>query len=275
MNDRQSSVSYFNERGRRILTRPYRVFDTEDLDYYFIQNKEVDLANTLQNFHDVAIGKDITLEKFKTTLENLKNFLLQFDPVQNLFSGVHIPFIVPQISEPAGDLSHSVIERFLPYLESSFKRCYPKAHFKAIVQGGSSLNANLKIAERSRYQELLDCAKKSNLIGWYFPQALQQFDIDSQVEQIEELPKITGMCLSGPAEILSANIGKPNLLINTDGYAPILTMPGVQHMDDRLTLALKSYGPHLEFWCMSNELLPGVKQVSEQWSGGITLFSNS
>ena len=93
------------------------------------------------------------------------------------------------------------------------------------------------------------------------------------MKQIAELPYEPGLCLSGPMEVLSANIGRPDLLINAKGYAPILTMPAVKHVDERLTLALKSYGPHLEFWCLSNELTPGVKQVSEQWSGGISVFS--
>jgi hypothetical protein len=76
-------------------------------------------------------------------------------------------------------------------------------------------------------------------------------------------------------EVISANIGKPDLLINDEGYAPILTMPSVRHINDCLALALKSYGPHLEFWCLSNELTPGVKQVSEQWAGGYSLFSKA
>ncbi len=141
------------------------------------------------------------------------------------------------------------------------------------MQGGSTLSGNLRVDERSRYKNLLDTATESDLIGWYFPQALQQFDIESQVKQIEELPHESGLCLSGPMEVLAANIGKPNLLLNEEGYTPILTMPAVKHVDEKLTLALKSYGPHLEFWCLSNELAPGVKQVSEQWSGGISLYS--
>jgi hypothetical protein len=109
-------------------------------------------------------------------------------------------------------------------------------------------------------------------MGWYFPQALQQFDLDSQVDQMRDLPNVEGVCLSGPAEIFAALIGKPDLLINEHGYSPILCMSALQHADDRLALVVKSYGPHLEFWCLSQMLTPGVKQVSEQWSGGMTFF---
>jgi hypothetical protein len=275
MNAEQSSVSFFNDRGRRVLTKPFRVFDTEDLDFYYIQNKEVDLTEILKNFHDVGIGESINLGQFQTSLENLKNRFKHIHSLKNLFNGVHIPFIIPKINKNNNDLSYTAIERLLSQLESSFKRQYPKSHFKAIMQGGSALFGNLRVDDCSRYWDLLNSIIGSDLIGWYFPQALQQFDIESQVKQIEELPHEFGLCLSGPMEVLSANIGKPDLLINEEGYAPILTMPAVKHIDDRLTFAFKSYGPHLEFWCLSNELAPGIKQVSEQWSGGISVFCSA
>lgn len=273
MRSQQSFVSFFNQRGRRVLTKPFRVFDTEDLDYYYIQNKEVDLTEILRNFHTVGIGESISLEEFQTSLEELKTRFQSMPVLKNLFSGVHIPFIVPSLESVVDELSYKAVERLLPKLELSFKRHYPKAHFKAIMQGGSTLSKNLRIDERSRYKNILDTARDSDVIGWYFPQALQQFDIESQVVQIEELPRDPGLCLSGPMEVLSANIGKPDLLINEEGYAPILTMPAVKHVDEKLILALKAYGPHLEFWCLSDELIPGVKQVSEQWSGGISIYS--
>jgi len=275
MSSELSSISFFNERGRRVRTKPYRVFDEQDLDYYYIQNKEVNLTETLRNFHSVGIGECISLQEFRTSLEELKDRFHRIPALTNLFKGVHVPFIVPKVSDAGEDLGYTAVERLLPKLEASFKRHYPQAHFKAIMQGGTTLTGNLRLDEGSRYKKILNDAVNSDLIGWYFPQALQQFDIESQVKQIEELPLETGLCLSGPMEVLTANIGKPGLLINDEGYSPILTMPALQHIDESLVLALKSYGPHLEFWCLSNELTPGVKQVSEQWAGGITVFKLS
>jgi hypothetical protein len=269
-----SDTSFFDDRGRRILTKPYRVFDTEDLGYYYIQNKDIKLDEVLENLHSAGIGKTVPLDKFKESLEKLKGQFLRLKAYSNLFKGVHLPFILPVIDITERNLSAVLVERFLPHLECSFKRRYPSAHFKAIMQGGSTLAGNLRVDRRSRYQTLLDAVQKSDVVGWYFPQALQQFDIDSQVSQIEELPYEPRVCVSGPMEIFSASIGKPDLLINNEGYAPILTMPAVQHVDDKLTLALKSYGPHLEFWCLSNMLTPGVRQISEQWAGGVTIFQN-
>ena len=49
-------------------------------------------------------------------------------------------------------------------------------------------------------------------------------------------------------------------------------MSAFVHSDERLILVLKSYGPHMEFWCMTQMLSKHTTQVSEQWSGGLTLF---
>ena len=71
----------------------------------------------------------------------------------------------------------------------------------------------------------------------------------------------------------AALIGTPGLLINKDTYPPILCLSALKHKDNKLMLCFKAYGHHLEFWCMSQMLTPGIVQVSEQWSGGLTLFA--
>ena len=81
------------------------------------------------------------------------------------------------------------------------------------------------------------------------------------------------MCLSGAMDIGAAVVGFPELLISKDHYTPILCMSSLVHSDKRLILALKSYGPHMEFWCMTQMLSKKTTQVSEQWAGGLTIFS--
>jgi hypothetical protein len=269
-----AEVEYFNEKGRRKLTAPYRVFDAEYLEYYYIQNPQFDYESIAGNYRAVDFpGFSATAKQVEDACTQLKQKFLSIPAYRGLFSGVHIPFVLPKIS-PAADLGKALIEDRLPYLEASFKKRYPEARFKAIMQGGSTLSGNVKIAEKSRYDELLRAAEHSPIAGWYFPQALQQFDIESQVRQMTELPAERGVCLSGPAEIISALIGKPDLLINNDSYSPILCMSAVEHADERLALLMKAYGPHLEFWCLSQMLAPSVKQVSEQWAGGVTLYQS-
>lgn len=87
-----------------------------------------------------------------------------------------------------------------------------------------------------------------------------------------DLSEFKNLCLSGGIDILAALIGSPELLINENFYAPILCLSAYVHSDQRLALLMKSYGPHMEFWCMSQMLTPKLKQVSEQWAGGITIY---
>ena len=66
---------------------------------------------------------------------------------------------------------------------------------------------------------------------------------------------------------------RKELLVNIDDYPPVLCLSALKLSDERLMLCFKAYGQHLEFWCMSQMLAPGQKQVSEQWSGGLTVFA--
>jgi hypothetical protein len=268
------TTEFFSKSGRRRLTRPYRIFDTQELTYYKIVNGDVDYDKAFLNYQAAGYVEGITKTSYVENCELLRQKISSDHRISNLLGGVHVPFVVPRISG-AGDLSEILIERNLPYLERSFRSKYPEAHFKAIMQGGTSLYSNLSIATGSNYNTLIDAARTSTVFGWYFPQALQQFDVDSQVGQMSELHEIEGLCLSGPLETISALIGRPDLLISDQGYTPILMMSSVKHSDDRLALALKAYGPHLEFWCLSQMLTPKIKQVSEQWTNGVTIFQRN
>jgi hypothetical protein len=49
-------------------------------------------------------------------------------------------------------------------------------------------------------------------------------------------------------------------------------MSSYEHADPRMVLLLKAYGPHLEFWCMTQMLSRNITQVSEQWAGGLSIY---
>ena len=104
-------------------------------------------------------------------------------------------------------------------------------------------------------------------------QVLQEYSVDAQTTQMKDLKNISNICLSGPIEVSSSLIGNPNLLINKKYYSPVLCLSGVTHIDERLISCFKSYGRHLEFWCLSQMLSKDKKQVSEQWSGGISIYT--
>jgi len=162
----------------------------------------------------------------------------------------------------------------LQKLKDSFGDKFPESHFKAVLQSDSKLKNNIILEPGVGYENFIDLAKKKTVVGWYFPQAFQEYDISSQRMRLAELPLPSdfNFCLSGGKDVCAALTGSPDLLISEEHYAPILCLSAYVHSDPRLILLIKSYGPHMEFWCMTQILSKGVMQVSEQWSGGITVY---
>ena len=264
----------FNQEGRRIPYNGLRVFNKESLSYYKISKSSYDFQEILTNskkFYNV--DSNIKLESFESTCINLKENLENEPLLKNLFHGVHVPFICPK-GNKENDLGLELEKIILPSVASSFKNSFPNLHCKATLQGSSKLEGELTINSDSRYQSFVEANHNEVLAGWYFPQALQEYDIDSQRAQMKTLPNYQNLVLSGAVDTAAAIVGSPDLLVNIDDYPPVLCLSALQHSDDRLMLCFKAYGQHLEFWCMSQMLTPGQKQVSEQWSGGLTLFSS-
>lgn len=269
---KENNQDLFDQNGRRIPFDGMRVFNQESLSYYKISKSSFDYQEILNNSKKFAdVDSNIELKTFESTCQDLKNNIKNDPYLKNLFNGVHVPFICPR-REYEGDLGIELERTILPSVASSFKASFPDLHCKATLQGSSKLESELSIDKRSRFQVFLDAQAKSAIAGWYFPQALQEYDIESQRAQMENLPEHKNLILSGTIDTAAALVGSPDLLVNVDDYPPVLCLSAVKHSDERLMLCFKAYGQHLEFWCMSQMLTPGQKQVSEQWSGGLTLF---
>ena len=263
---------YFSDIGRRIPSKDLRVFDGNAKTYYRLNEYVVDYADVLSNSINFgSVDSVIDLELFQSSCESLRNKFETNSDFCNLFKGVAVPFICKS-NKSLNDLGGDLQDVQLPNLQRAFNAKCPDHHFKATLQGDSRLSANITLDPRSRYQAFIDSCKTNTIIGWYFPQALQEFDIESQRQQMVDLPDVGNICLSGGIDIIAALIGSPRLLISEEYYAPILNLSAYVHKDPRLVLLIKSYGPHMEFWCMTQMLTKSATQVSEQWAGGITLF---
>lgn len=264
---------YFNEDGRRVASKGLRVFGENPQTYYQIQQPPIDYKKILKNAMEFGgLGPLVTASDFEFACTKLKQQIEADSSYANLFKSTHIPFICKKNSS-TDDLGSDLENIKLPNYQKAFNAQFPQNHFKAVLQSDSKLPCNVYLDSRSRYQDFLQKNKENVLIGWYFPQALQEFDVESQREQMLALPDVGNVCLSGGVDILSALIGFPELLISQDFYSPILCLSAYVHSDPRLVLLMKSYGPHMEFWCMTQMLTKNITQVSEQWSGGITFYS--
>ena len=264
---------YFNSNGRRVPTAECRVFSSEPQNYYRLEHHEINYSRVLKNsIKHGGVDSGVSLDNFQESCEKLKNEIGANKDFKNLLGGAHIPFICKRL-ESSKDLGRDLVEVELPSIQSAFTEQFPESHFKAVLQSNSKLPGSIKIDPRARYESFLEKCSVGHVIGWYFPQALQEFDAESQRKQMTRLPDFKNLCLSGGVDIAAAIIGTPDLLISDKFYAPILCMSAYVHFDPRLILVIKSYGPHLEFWCMTQMLSKNVVQVSEQWSGGMTIYA--
>lgn len=267
-------MNLFSDFGRRLPSDDDRVFGDKPSFYYKLNQPDIDYDLILKRAKKYNLCEDaLSAADFKSVADSLLDRLKQNDNFSSLVNGVHIPFVYNH-SDKKDDLGTNLEEKILPALKESFTDKFPDAHFKAVLQSNSELRGNIKVHPDSRYDKFLNHSL-NGVIGWYFPQAFQEFDIDSQRSQMNKLPELDDlkMCLSGGMDIGAAVIGMPELLISKNYYAPILCMSALVHSDERLILLLKSYGPHMEFWCMTQMLSKNTKQVSEQWAGGLTIFS--
>ena len=270
-------MKYFDENGRRIPGEGARVFGIDPSFYYKLNQPEIDYELILKRTKKFSLQEvNVTPSAFKAEAEALLEKIKYSKVYSGLLKGVRVPFVIGKKVRSL-DLGEELERELLPNLQKSFKAQFPESHFKAVLQSNSELRGNITLAAGSRYEELITATETGAVIGWYFPQALQEFDIRSQRNQMASLPEIQGakICLSGGIDICAAVSGVPDLLISDEFYTPILCMSAYSHCDPRLVLLLKAYGPNMEFWCMTQMLTSDTTQVSEQWAGGISIYSTN
>ena len=273
MNSHKKTKSLFDRQGRRVPFKGMRVFSEVSLWYYKLKQPQDSFEDILSRSRKHAgVDPAVTAESFESVCVALKRKVANEPSLNGLLAGVHVPFICPKATGES-DLGTQLEQFILPSVGASFKAAFPDLHFKATLEGSSKLSGELSVAGGSRYERFLETHRKGTIAGWYFPQALQEYDIDSQRAQMGSLPFPDNLVLSGGADTGAALVGSPSLLVNEENYPPVLCLSALKHADERLMLCLKAYGHHLEFWCMSQMLTPELTQVSEQWSGGLTLFA--
>ena len=260
--------------GRVIPSPTCRVFSDEPKDFYKVCPITTNYpAQHLSALATGLVSEKIGISEIEKSLVDIKTKVKDSSEYKNIFEATAIPFCltIPNVNE---DIGTKLEAQWLPLLKKEYEKRMSGAYFKPNFQGQKNLIGSLKVSKNSGYNIFLELFMNSSVVGYYFPTAFQEFDIDSQRLRIKEFPNLPNVkiCLSGPFEIIYSLISYPMLLYNKLSYSPILCASALEHVDPRMVLMFKSYGPHLEFWLMSQMLTPTKTQVSEQWSGGITIF---
>lgn len=264
-----TSPSLFDGRGRRVPFAGMRVFNAVSKRYYALVQPEIDFGAILGR----SGVPGVAAHAFEAACSSLKRKAEEEEAaLAGLFGGVHVPFLCPKASG-SQDLGEEFETVALEAVKASFKRAYPRLHFRATTYGDERLAGKLSLAEGSRCERFEAARRRGPVAGWYFPEALLEYDVASQIKQTQGLPLADSLVLSGGFDAAAALTGSPGLLVNPDSYPPVLCLSAFRHQDPRLVLCFKAYGQSLEFWCMSQMLTPALTQVSEQWSGGLTLFT--
>ena len=264
----------FDEHGRRLPFEGMRAFNSVSRRYYRLNQPDIRFETVLRRMNKHAgVAESISAQQFESTCFNLMNKAKEDVSIRDICKGVHVPFICPKFVDDV-DLGDEFEQQWLVAVESSFAAMFPQYHFKSALQGEStSLRGTLTLAEGARYENFLRARRQGVIVGWYFPTALQEYDTASQRGQMRTLPLPEMLVLSGGFEVAAALVGSPDLLMNAETYPPVLCLSAFEHIDKRLMLCFKAYGLSLEFWLLSQMLVPGITQVSEQWAGGLTLFT--
>lgn len=269
MNKINSFPILFDNNGWRLPNGNYETFSESPKWFFKLGDGLIDDENAIERifkYQDIEprLGSLDALSKLNEKINS--NLLLK-----NLNKGTKVPFVIKKTK--FDDIGKYFEDTLLEKVSKSFTDFFPESHFKAVIQDKTDLKGKLFPSKNSGYDDFLCKLSKSDICGYYFPQVLQEYSVDAQILQMQDLNEITDICLSGPIEVAASLIGNPNLLINKKYYSPVLCLSGVSHIDKRLISCFKSYGRHLEFWCLSQMLSKDKIQVSEQWSGGLSIFT--
>jgi len=257
----------FDSKGFFIPNFTHKIFSYPPSDYY-----RFNLDSESKTIDSISEATNIPTDKISYSLHQLRSDIDQDKFLQNILNGPSIPFYIPRNEK--SDIGSILQIDLLPQLNSSFRESFPSSHFKIITQDKQHLSGRLLPTPESGYHAFLDQINSTDVFGFYFPAAFPQFAVSAQRQAFISIPSSLNICLSGPLDIVSAVTTFPTLLINPVHYSPILCMSGVHHVDRRLEAVLKSYGPHLELWILSNLLTQGFEKVSEQWYGGLTVYKS-
>lgn len=257
----------FDLKGSFIPEADSTVFSYPSTGFYKLNYEGLDESiSIISNRYSVPIS---LLSDLQAKLDKQRSLS---EELSNLHLGPRIPFFIPQSS--SDDIGQRLELEILPLLAESFLNTDSEAHFKAVLQDKQQLSGRLSPSEGTGYDRFCMCNASNAIYGNFYPLAFNQHSQSSARKAVKVLINKSNaeISLSGPLEIASALTVCPRLLHHKESYSPILVMSGVDHADSRLITCLKSYGPHLELWALSNLLTAGVEQVSEQWTHGLTHY---
>ncbi len=256
----------FDDHGRLLPAEDDVVYSRIDRRYFRVAQPEIDFAavHARAERHLGAAGLEpwITRSEFEDRCVGLRTAMLGSPETAGLFSGVHVPFLLPSLCARA-DMGEELEAGLLDAVGKSYVESFPAYEFRNYLRG--QLNGQLSVVSGVRYERLVEEHSSRILAGWCFPTALAGYAVPDQRKVIRRLPD--DLILSGPLETAMALVGSPSLLMQRANYPSLLALTAVQPRDARFFHFFEAYG-----WNLTYNQRSMVGAVSEYVSGGLTIF---
>lgn len=178
---------------------------------------------------------------------------------RNLLNGVHVPFILPQARHD--DIGAALERHYLPAVRKAFEAGRPGSRF--VDHHAASLAGKFTVVAASRHERLIDAMSADCIVGWYFP-CLTEYSVPATRERVSGLPE--GLLLAGGYDTCAALVGSPELLLRSDGYAPLLWLAALDGAPGE-TCYFEAYGHDLTF---NHRVHFG--DAAEYWASGLSVL---
>jgi MoaA/NifB/PqqE/SkfB family radical SAM enzyme len=258
----QTGNSHFDATGRcqpSGVTAPVHQLSRR---YFSIAQPAIDYAAIRERIAE-ALGTQAlpSVEEFRSAVEKILRDLEGAPETKSILSGVRVPFLLPQASH--ADIGEALDSTYLPAVGRAFKSVLPEFEFTNhnVVPLTKKLSAN----SQGRHDRLLARMAKSPVIGVYFP-SLSEYSINAAREKVAQLPE--KFVLAGGVDTCAALISAPDLLLNKDGYPPLLWLAGLEAEKPEAGYHFEAYGYNLTF---NRRVHFG--EVAEYWNSGLVLLA--
>ncbi|KKW42665.1 MAG: hypothetical protein UY92_C0004G0001, partial [Candidatus Magasanikbacteria bacterium GW2011_GWA2_56_11] len=228
--------------------------------YRFNQPEKIDYAARLAHLQAMLRFKKPIMSpaEFEDQAARAREQIESLPGCANVFSGVHLPVCAPRY--PMKDIGKSLDRFLLPAVGRSYGAQFPDRKFKNWRSG--ELMRQVTVVPESRYATFVGEIRKSPLVWWHFPRALQGFSIGADREQMAALP--TQFILAGPVSTSFACIMYPDVLCR-DGRVQALDCAAVQWRGPERSLCFNPSDSKLGFG-------GGSLSAGEYCSGGVLVL---
>ena len=177
---------YFDQSGRAIPLPGMNGITDVKRSFYFSQPRTFNYSAIITNLQEL-FGPNfrfISADEFEKKCIALARWIKDNPLISNILKGPHFPFVIPQL---VGDCGQQLDDVIIPVLELSYQAHFPKRMFTNFYHG--DLAKKVTVVDGTRQERLVKAMALGSACGWYFPEALQGFGIETSRELISYLPE--------------------------------------------------------------------------------------